>query len=101
MIYLVNFVPNRGLFDPSPQKVIDKIQGPPTRLWWHHLRDTWIIVSSDPTPNDVYKRLEPLLPNDRLLILSINKETQYQGWLDKEAWDWLSVQLNDATALYQ
>jgi hypothetical protein len=101
MIYLVNFEPSRGLFDPSLQGFIDAIQSPPTRTLWHDLRDTWIIVTSEHSVNEVYDRLySHILTKEKLLIISINQQTQYQGWLDQDAWDWLSAQIQSG-ALYQ
>jgi hypothetical protein len=96
MMYLINFVPSRGLFDPSAQAAIDAIQGQPTQAWWHFLRDTWIIVTPDSTATDVYNRLQPHLLQDRdkLLIVSINAGTNYQGLLPQEAWTWIETQKN-------
>jgi len=94
MIYLVNFEPSRGLFDPSLRGFIDAIQSPPTRSWWHDLRDTWIIVTSEHSANEVYDRLHMhILDKEKLLIISINQQTQYQGWLGQDAWDWLDSQI--------
>lgn len=94
MMYLVNFVPDRGLFDPSSQAFVDEIQSAPTRAWRRDFGNVWLIVTSENTPSLVYQRLRPhMLDKDRLLIMSMNSQTQYQGWLPSDAWDWLSTQI--------
>jgi hypothetical protein len=56
--------------------------------WWHFLEATWIVE----TPKSVHEYANLLYPHmtqeDRLLVVKITKD--YQGWLPKEAWDWLN-----------
>ena len=56
--------------------------------WWHYFDTTWIV--STPHGADAYARL--LYPHmdttDRLLVVKITPDKQ--GWLTKEAWDWLN-----------
>jgi len=55
--------------------------------WWHYLESTWIIITSE-TPNDVWDRLGKAIDkNDFLLIIEVRDNIQ--GWLPKEAWDWI------------
>ncbi|MBI4706379.1 MAG: hypothetical protein HY761_00435 [Candidatus Omnitrophica bacterium] len=55
--------------------------------WWHFLESTWIIAT-DETPSQIWNRLIANLDkNDYLLIIEVKDNVQ--GWLPKEAWDWI------------
>lgn len=55
--------------------------------WWHYLDSTWLVISNE-SPNQIWKRLEPYADkNDYLLIIEVRDNVQ--GWLPKEAWDWI------------
>jgi hypothetical protein len=57
--------------------------------WWHYLEATWI-VETPKSPHEYANILYPHIRNaDRLLIVKITSE--HQGWLPKEAWDWLAL----------
>lgn len=57
--------------------------------WWHYLESTWL-VDTQLNADSIYKRLDANIDkNDRLLI--VNFGTDYQGWLDKDAWDWIKA----------
>jgi len=59
--------------------------------WWHYLDDVWIVETTD-SADELAKKLYPLiLRNDHLLVVRLVKE--YQGWLPKEAWDWLNERI--------
>ncbi|WP_273209084.1 hypothetical protein [Runella zeae] len=61
--------------------------------WWHHLNDTWI-VRTDKKPNEFYNKLAPYITSaDRLLVIEIKRN--YQGWLNKDAWDWLKKEFKN------
>lgn len=57
-------------------------------FWWHYFDTTWIV--STVYGADAYARL--LFPHmeqaDRVLVVRITAE--HQGWLPKEAWDWMN-----------
>jgi hypothetical protein len=56
--------------------------------WWHFLDNTWI-VSSNLTADQYAKKLFPFFEQtDYLLVVKITME--HQGWLPKDAWDWLN-----------
>ena len=58
--------------------------------WWHYLTSTWLI-STNKNPTEVYNALTPfIVPADRILIFELG--TAHQGWLPKEAWDWIKQQ---------
>jgi len=55
--------------------------------WWHFLPDVWIvdtISSADQYARFLFPHIEK---PDRLLVVKLSGERQ--GWLPKEAWDWL------------
>jgi hypothetical protein len=57
--------------------------------WWHYFDTTWIVVTKHPAhdfANLLYPHMED---SDRLLVIKVQKD--YQGWLDKPAWDWLNA----------
>lgn len=61
--------------------------------WWHYLESTWIIQTYESV--DIWNsRLTKVLDqNDHLLIIDITKSPR-QGWLPKEAWDWIRTNEN-------
>ena len=55
--------------------------------WWHYLERTWIIIS-DETPQEIWSRIENKInKKNNLLIIEIRKESE--GWLPRNAWDWI------------
>jgi|GEM_PF-826389 len=98
MIYIVTFNPHRGLFGAAPQDLYMELIKPPTRTWWHHLNDTWLI-STPERINDFYNRLAPhMVTDDRLLIVRLQEgngsQAEYRGWLPAEAWNWIAAEIN-------
>ena len=56
--------------------------------WWHFMDNTWLVATSY-SADQFAKLLYPHIVNtDHLLVMKVQKE--YQGWLPKEAWDWLN-----------
>jgi hypothetical protein len=56
--------------------------------WWHFIDDSWII-STQKTPSQVASELYPHIEkSDALLVIRVHKS--YEGWLPKEAWEWLN-----------
>lgn len=59
-------------------------------VWWRYLTSTWLI-STQKTPTEVYDALAPtMFREDRLLIFELARA--HQGWLPKDAWDWIEQQ---------
>jgi len=55
---------------------------------WHFSDSTWI-VNTNLSANEYAERLLPYIETtDSLLVVRITRE--HQGWLPKEAWDWLN-----------
>ncbi len=56
--------------------------------WWHFLGSTWL-VDSGLTAEGIWTRLEPHVDkNDFFLVIGVTRD--YQGWLPKDAWDWIN-----------
>lgn len=56
--------------------------------WWHYLESTWIVQTTE-TPNQIWDRLSSHIDaGDFLLIIEVRNNAQ--GWLPKEAWDWIN-----------
>ena len=55
--------------------------------WWHYLESTWIVITEE-TVVTLWNRLAPNIDkNDYLLIIEVRDNVQ--GWLPKDAWDWI------------
>ena len=61
--------------------------------WWHYLESTWIIKTTQLSANEISSKLVPhIKQGDRLLVIEIDTSNK-QGWLPKDAWDWLNTSL--------
>ena len=55
--------------------------------WWHYLDSTWIVVTNE-SALQIWNRLANHIDkNDYLLIIEVRDNVQ--GWLPKEAWEWI------------
>jgi hypothetical protein len=62
--------------------------------WWHFLDYLWLIYSNEGA-NDLYSRVvRHMAQSDGLLVVEIKRRAQVQGWLPKEAWDWINEKQN-------
>jgi hypothetical protein len=88
MIYLITY--NTALLrNYNPLK--ESIKGC-SSAWWHHLNNTWLI-NTNLNANQIYQNLSRhIQPNDRLLVIQIPNNADYQGYLPQEAWDWIKDQ---------
>jgi hypothetical protein len=67
-----------------------KLQGEQGK-WWHYMTSTWLL-STTKTPQQVFDAIHPHLDNqDFLLVCELSPN--YQGWLPKQAWDWINAEL--------
>jgi hypothetical protein len=56
--------------------------------WWHYLDSTWII-KSNLTVNQVSSQIQTQIDaNDSFIVIEVINNKQ--GWLSKEAWDYLN-----------
>ena len=59
--------------------------------WCHYITSTWIIFRNESLV-ELGPKLRPLIfVNDRLLIMPAKGPAD--GWLPKEAWDWINSKL--------
>ena len=87
MVYVVSYdllkagQDYKGLFD--------ELQA--SSSWWHYLESTWLISTSQ-SANELYDRLRRHLgQGDSILVIQAG--TDMEGWLPKEAWDWIQREL--------
>lgn len=87
MMYLVTYMLNPSR--EAPPGLTQQLQN--TREWWHYLDNTWLL-STDETVTDLWARLVGTIRyDDRLLIVQIPGQAPIQGWLAKDAWDWINA----------
>jgi hypothetical protein len=55
--------------------------------WWHYLGSTWLIATSEST-SQLYNRLRAHLDEDDSILI-IEAGNHVQGWLPKDAWEWI------------
>ena len=83
MIVLVTYDLNNPTKDYTPLFNALKAQG----QWWHQLRSTWLI-DTHKSPTEIWNAIAPYVENtDRVLVT--NLAPGHQGWLGKDAWDWI------------
>ena len=59
--------------------------------WWHYMTSTWLL-STTKNPQQVFDAIHPHLDTqDFLLVCELS--ANYQGWLPKQAWDWVKSEL--------
>ncbi len=85
MIYAINYDLKRP--GQNYEALYDAIKK--CGAWWHYLDSTWLVDTSL-TATGVWERIDPHVDkNDSFLIVGITRD--YQGWLPKEAWDWIDT----------
>lgn len=81
--YAINYdlkAPNRN-YEP----LYEEIKKSPR--WWHFLESTWLIITEETAP-EVWDRLAKKIDNNDFMLI-IEVRDNVQGWLPKEAWDWI------------
>lgn len=85
MLYIITYSLNNKSKDYS--NLYNKIKE--NGLWWHYIDSSWIIKSSRDA-NTIANELLPFIEtSDNLLVIKIDP-TNKQGWLPKDAWDWIN-----------
>ena len=60
--------------------------------WWHYLESTWLIATSE-NAGELYNRLVPHLDQgDNILVIQAGSDRQ--GWLPRDAWNWIQQNLH-------
>ena len=55
--------------------------------WWHYLDSFWIVIT-DESPQQIWDRVGKHIDNnDFMLVMEVRDNVQ--GWLPKDAWDWI------------
>lgn len=63
---------------------------------WHYLGSTWL-VDTTLTAGQVWAKLALLVDkNDFVLVIGVTRD--YQGWLPKDAWDWINARTQKLAA---
>lgn len=64
--------------------------------WWHYLGSTWL-VDTALDAKGIWARLAPHVDkNDIVLVIGLTRD--YSGWLQPEAWNWLTSRINKLAA---
>ncbi len=58
--------------------------------WWHHLPGGMYLVKSRLNVNQLYNATFPGVPGRHLVVIRVDP-TQSQGWLPREAWNWINT----------
>ncbi len=56
--------------------------------YWHYLKSTWLIKTAE-TADQLWNRISSYLDKDDSVLI-IEVRNNKQGWLSKEAWDWIN-----------
>jgi len=85
-----------GFFDSFDSKKFHKelttAQG--IKAWWHYLESTYIVrVDFNVTAHNVTDFIRNIAPNKHFFTTEV-KLDDYNGYLPKEAWDWIKSNKN-------
>lgn len=56
--------------------------------WFHYVKSSYILISTSGSATDICNQLYNIIPKKRFLLLEVDLNNR-NGWLPKEAWDWL------------
>jgi hypothetical protein len=56
--------------------------------WWHYIDAAWIVQTSLTADQFAHQLFPHIEKPDYLLVVRITGE--HQGWLPKDAWDWIN-----------
>jgi hypothetical protein len=63
---------------------------------WHYLESTWLVDTSL-SAQGIWDRLAPQLDkSDHVLVIGVTRN--YQGWLPREAWEWIKSRASKLAA---
>jgi hypothetical protein len=55
--------------------------------WWHYLDSTWLISTRETAAQLAARLRRHIDGNDYVLVIEVRNNSD--GWLPKEAWDWI------------
>jgi hypothetical protein len=65
-----------------------------SQKWWHFIGSTWLIYT-DETPQEIWDRISNHIDkNDYALIIEVRNNCE--GWLPKDAWEWINENVPSA-----
>ena len=85
MVLIVNYALNNRSRNYTP--LFEAIKNNSVQ-WWHYLESTWVVNTNLSANDFAFRLLSHIETTDHLLVARLTRE--HQGWLPKEAWDWLN-----------
>ena len=61
--------------------------------WWHYIENSWLILTQE-SPNEIWRRIEEKI-DKKSTVLIIEVKKNCQGWLPKNAWDWIKEKFGE------
>ena len=87
MVYMVTYDLNKQGQDY--ENVIKAIKDASTGVWCTYWKSSYLIQSTLTSADAVFKKIQPHLDsNDSLLVIEVKNNKQ--GWLKKDAWDYIN-----------
>lgn len=87
MVYMITYDLNKT--GQNYDNVIKAIKDASTGVWCTFWKSSYLI-KSNLTANQISDKITPYIDsNDRLIILEC-KNSNYQGWLEKEQWEYIN-----------
>lgn len=87
--YILNFDINGKDFDQNKFHN-NLIKMPGIIGWWHYLQSSYVlIVEYNTSASSLTNSIMKLIPNKEFFVCEL-KLSDHDGWLPKEAWDWLA-----------
>lgn len=60
--------------------------------WWHYLESTYILIVKDNiSATNITDFITKVVPDNYFFVCELNLKN-HNGWLPKEAWDWINEQ---------
>jgi hypothetical protein len=85
MVLIITFAHNNPAKNYNP--FFDAIKSNSAQ-WWHFMESTWIVSTAHSADQFAHLLFPHMETTDYLLVARLHPE--HQGWLPKEAWDWLN-----------
>ena len=87
MVYFITYDLNNP--GQNYENVIQAIKEASTGIWCSYWKSAFLIKSNLSSANEVMKKINPYLDkDDRCLAVEVCQN--YQGWLEKEQWDYIN-----------
>jgi hypothetical protein len=87
-IYIINYNKINGFDYQSFHQSLTTTKG--VLNWWHYIESSYIIITDyHITAKNVSDLVRSLMPNVGIFVCELNLNN-YDGWLPKEAWEWIN-----------